>query len=177
MYWFCFWAWRLSTEHVVAQPLHLYLFPQVWKCWKLLSLLLPCISLWDLIRWCKYTSEWRSSSGRICNSFLRMYVISNTEILCIAFHLSRSVRPYEPTICQVVATVKQPCKYLYSFCYAWLYTPNVRPIERCTPACGRWAVEINIYCPLSLTGSFYQVFMPEFGPVLGETLSVCFENL
>ena len=27
MQWFCFWAWRLSTERVVAQPLHLYLFP------------------------------------------------------------------------------------------------------------------------------------------------------
>ena len=25
--WFCFWGLRLSTEHVVAQPLHLYLFP------------------------------------------------------------------------------------------------------------------------------------------------------
>jgi len=25
-----FWGWRLSTERVVAQPLHLLLFPQVW---------------------------------------------------------------------------------------------------------------------------------------------------
>ena len=29
VHWFCFWAWRLSTERVVAQPLHLYFFPQV----------------------------------------------------------------------------------------------------------------------------------------------------
>ena len=26
MHWFCSWAWRLFTERVVAQPLHLYLF-------------------------------------------------------------------------------------------------------------------------------------------------------
>jgi len=25
--WFCFWAWRLSIERVVGQPLHLYFFP------------------------------------------------------------------------------------------------------------------------------------------------------
>jgi len=34
-------AWRLSTEHVVAQPLHLYLFPPGVKVWATIGWLPP----------------------------------------------------------------------------------------------------------------------------------------
>ena len=50
------------------------------------------------------------------------------------------------------------------------------PVELCISACGRWVVEINIYRALSLNVSFYQVFVPGFGPVLGENLSLLFRN-
>ena len=46
-----FLGWRLSTERVVAQPLHLYLPPRCERYWWLQS----CILSYDSVRWCKCT--------------------------------------------------------------------------------------------------------------------------
>ena len=96
--WFCLWVLRLSTEHVVAQPLHLYLFPPGLIVLLAIEELLPCIVLCDLIGCCSYTVEVRFTSVELCNSFLSVNVILNTKVSGITSHSSRSVRPREPTI-------------------------------------------------------------------------------
>jgi len=45
-------------------------------------------------------------------------------------------------------------KYLYPFCYAWLFAPGEWPVELCTLAYGRWVVEMYICWVLSLSGLF-----------------------
>ena len=66
--WFCFWAWRLSTERVVAQPPNLYLFPLGVNVLATIGGLLPCVLLCDLMKWCNCTLEFESSSVDMCNS-------------------------------------------------------------------------------------------------------------
>jgi len=60
--------------------------------------LLPCILLCDLIGCCSCTLEAEFTSVELCNSFLSVNVILNTKVSCIAFHMSRFVRPCELTI-------------------------------------------------------------------------------
>jgi len=56
MYWLCFWAWRLSTERVAAQP-SIYIFPPGVNVLATIEELILCILVCDSIRWCKCTLE------------------------------------------------------------------------------------------------------------------------
>jgi len=60
--------WRLSTEHVVAQPLHLCLFSQVWMLW--------VVAVLYSILW---FSQKVSSTVELCNSLSNIYVILNKK--------------------------------------------------------------------------------------------------
>ena len=60
--------------------------------------LLPRILLCDLIGCCSFTLEVEFTSVELGNSFLSVNVILNTKVSCIAFHMSRFVRPCELTI-------------------------------------------------------------------------------
>ena len=57
VHWFCFLAWRLSTERVVAQPLHLYLFPPGLKVLATIGWLLLRTLLCDLMKLYIYVFE------------------------------------------------------------------------------------------------------------------------
>jgi len=54
---FVFWAWRLSTERVVAQPVRLYLLPPGVKVLATIGWLLLCTLLYDLMRLYIYVFE------------------------------------------------------------------------------------------------------------------------
>jgi len=82
---------------VVAQPPPFIFFPRC-DCLIAIEELLPRIISCDLIGCCSCTLEVEFSGVELCNSFLSVNVILNTKVLCIAFHMSRSVRPYELTI-------------------------------------------------------------------------------
>ena len=89
-------GWRLSTEGVVAQPLHLYLFPQVWTL--LVAAVLYSI-LWFSQMVYMYLSV-EASSVELCTSLSSIYVILNKKSYVLHFirvalygHVSRpSVR-------------------------------------------------------------------------------------
>jgi len=90
-----FLGWRLSTERVVAQPLHLLLFsPGVIATGGLQTCNLICSS----DRMCICTLDLSNASIELCSSLLSIHVILNRKVMyCI--HSSRSVRPCVPTIC------------------------------------------------------------------------------
>jgi len=74
-------GWRLSTECVVAQPLHLFLFPPgVIATVGLQTCNLVCSST----RMCICTLDLSKASIKLCISLLSICVIL-TEKLCIAF--------------------------------------------------------------------------------------------
>ena len=80
---------------MVAQPLYLFLFPPGVIVLLAIEELLPCILSCDFYN---CTLEVEFTSVELCNSFLSVIVILNMKVLCIASHMSRSVRLCEPTI-------------------------------------------------------------------------------
>jgi len=71
-----FLGWRLSTERVVAQPLHLYLFPPGVNT---IGGLQTCILICNSIRLCICTLDLNNASVELCNSFLSVNVILNRK--------------------------------------------------------------------------------------------------
>jgi len=73
-----FLGWGLSTECVVAQPLHYIFFPQVCQYWRLSSFLLPDAHLYGIMKVVNVAL-------RYVVRILNMYVILNINESCIAF--------------------------------------------------------------------------------------------
>ena len=82
MHGFCFWVGGLSTERVVAQPLHLLFFS---PCVIVIVGMQTCIALCDSFRLCICTLDLMSANVELCNSYLRLNVILIKMKLCIAF--------------------------------------------------------------------------------------------
>ena len=77
-----FLGWGLSTEHVVSQPLHLFLFPPGVVA---IGGMQTCIVLCDSFRLCICSLDLMSTNVKLCNSFLSLNVILIKMKLCIAF--------------------------------------------------------------------------------------------
>jgi len=58
-----------------------------------------CITLCDSFRSCICTLELMSANVKLCNSYVSLNVILIKDEAMYCIHLSRSVRPCEPTIC------------------------------------------------------------------------------
>ena len=67
-----FLGWRLSTERVVAQPLHLLLFPPGVIA---IGGMQICIALCDSFRLCICTLDLMSANVKLCNSYVSLNVI------------------------------------------------------------------------------------------------------
>jgi len=76
-----FWGWRLSTERVVAQPLHLFLFPPGLNA---IGGLQTCISICNSFRLCIY-SGLNNASIELCNAFLSVNVILDMKYYVLHF--------------------------------------------------------------------------------------------
>jgi len=142
VHWFCFWVGDYPLSVWLLNP-SIYFFPP--RCGSAgdyqtyCYVVLICMSCEDCICILEFIVE-------ICNSYVSMNVNLNRKAMyCI--HLSRFVRPCEPTICWVVVFLNKLIKSLYSFFYNCLCTPGVVT---------RWAVYSGVW-PLSCL-SIYAVF-------------------
>ena len=90
---FVFWDWRLSTERVVAQPLHLYLFPPCVKVLGYYWWLPPYILSYDSLKFCVTVNSYiyvlcSFGYSRDVISSYRVVFISCTK--CPILHLIRA---------------------------------------------------------------------------------------